>query len=155
MSALPTCHEHVEAVPAWYPTDGGMERAVVFEPGYICPVQTGHGHGRHGMNIRWLLRGPKGAAQLLIYTGWMPGQMHMTRSLADLHPMAADLGYHARVPQYEDQWSPGDCEYLGTPCYYDGSSLAADSVFLAFTKAGESAIWSALAERYDGIRDQL
>jgi hypothetical protein len=149
-----TCHRHPpEITLAFYPAEDGLERAVVFEPGYICTTSGPHGHGRHGMNIRWILRGPKGAITFLVFTGWLPGREEMGLDAGAHSPMAADLGYYARVSQYEGNFAREDCECTGGTCYYDGSGMAASDLFKRFTTEGEAAIWAALASRYDSLSD--
>lgn len=142
-----------EALTEWYPRPDGTERAVVFAPGYLDTRTGPHTFGKHGMEIRWLLRGPRGAAQFMIYTDWVPGQEGGDSRTAALFPIAVDLGYHALVPQYEGQEDYGrqDCDILGGQCYYDGSGMAAERVLPVFIREGESAIWAALEARYEDI----
>jgi hypothetical protein len=94
-------------------------------------IDPGKNFGIHGMNLRFVLIGPKGAAQFLIYTNWMlpsnrPTFEKVFRSL--LEPLPADVGYHAYVPQYEEHtFITESCDYLGGRlCYYGGSGLQAD-----------------------------
>lgn len=139
----------IRVTPTWYQVDG-FERAVVFEPGFSDPGPRGPNWcGKHGMDMRFLLRGPKGVAQFLIFTGWVPGD----ETTLELYPSGADVGYHARVAQYEDQWGQTDCEYLSGPCFYDGSSLAAVDLLDRFKVMGESVVWEELQEVHDRIEE--
>ena len=62
--------------------------------------------------------------------------------------MAADLGYHALVPQYEEQ-AERDCCYTSSgKCYYDGSGLNAELLVENFISQGEPYLWSALEAYY-------
>lgn len=137
---------------AWRPDPDapGFEQAVIFEPGYS---NVAEGYGKHGMGIRFLLRGPKGVAQFLMNTGWVPGEKGVPARLAEYYPSAWDLGYHARVPQYEgaEQYGTQPCDYLGAECWYDGSGLNADPVLAAFIAEGEPAVWRALRNQHDGL----
>ncbi len=147
--------------PEWFPRPDGLERAVVFQPGYNSGTRE---YGVHAMEVRWLLRGPNGAAQFLVYTGWTPGHLSPGMGLqpegcppmpARQYPTGADLGYHALVPQYEGHEDYGrlDCDVLpGGACYYDGSGLAADRLAKEFVTRGEPAVWAALEERYAGLK---
>lgn len=134
----------------WFPRPGGLERAVAFEPGYN---DRGGPYGVHGMDIRWMLRGPKGAVQFLMSTGWVPGEKGVPPQISDLYPSGSDLGYHARVPQWEGQEIYGheSCDVLGGRCYYDGSGLAARDLLREFTREGERVIWTALEARYAAL----
>lgn len=151
----------VVAEPEWFPRPDGLERAVVFGPGYNS-AQTGNPHadfGVHGMEIIWYLRGPLGVAQFMLYTDWIPGTLRPGHGLPPAgmsfpridYPMGADLGYHAPVPQWEGQeeYRRDDCRLLpGGTCYYDGSGMAAERVAKEFVLAGEPAVWAALEDRY-------
>lgn len=137
----------VIATVAWYRA-GDAERAVIFQPGYRTDRAS---YGRHGMEVKWLLRGPKGVTQFLVMTGWEPGlgrDEHEVRA-----PMGADLGYHALHRQYEGAPDGDACEYLGgRVCFYDGSGLAADKLLARFLIEGEDVIWRTLAERHDDLK---
>jgi len=149
----PACCGQAEAEVRWFPHNDVLQRAVVFEPGFACPVTGGHGHGIHGMQIRWLLRGPRGAVQFLVFTDWVPGRK-TDPATAFMFPMGADLGYHAVVPQYEGDSGPRPCEYLpGGQCYCDGSGLQAMDLMPEFIAWGEPAIWAVLEERYASLEE--
>ena len=110
--------------------------------------------GIHGMNLKFLLKGEKGAIQFVIYTNWMlPKNRRRWDEEVKAHllqPMAADVGYHSPIALYEGQEQITDeCPYLdGKPCYYDGSSTYAETVFDRFVTEGENAVWEVLEEEY-------
>lgn len=139
------------ARPVWYRA-GDMERAVVFQPGYRTDRKS---FGLHGMEITWLLRGPRGVTQFVLNTGWVPGEKGTSVRLADYYPSGVDLGYHALCPQYEgaEDYGRDDCAYLaeGQKCFYDGSGLNADALVPRFRIEGEAAIWRELAEEHDRL----
>lgn len=131
---------------------------ITFEPGHdcirfkckwghaACRPEEGGSHGIHGLEIRFLVVGEEGAVQFLLYTGWPPepktGPQHSGR-------VPADLGYHARTPQYEGQSSMGPCGFLeGDECYYDGTSLGADEPFRILCNDGDEALWAFLEAEY-------
>jgi len=144
-----------------------MEHIIKFESGYDCikfecinsspgcQPDSGGSHGRHGLNIRFVVKGPLGAVQFLLFTGWMPQRAE--RGPAGLHiadwggryMMPADLGYHSPAPRYEDHRSMGPCEFLGgQPCYYDGSGLNANDAMYALVNGGDEALWAFLEAYY-------
>lgn len=115
-------------------------------------------YGIHGVSLRFLLRGPNGVVQFVIYTNW---QLPHVRREFDAkasnhnhflcHPQPADIGYHSYVPTYEGQTSMGSsCEYLGgVECFYDGSTLYADDVFKIMVEKGGEAMWAELEAYYE------
>ena len=145
----------------WFPRPDGLERAVVFQPGYNSGSRE---YGVHGMEIRWLLRGPNGAAQCVFFTDWTPGELKPGHGLPPRgypplprrqYPMGADLGYHALVPQYEGQenYARADCDVIpGGICYYDGSGMASELLAKEFTEHGEPVIWAALEAQYADLK---
>jgi hypothetical protein len=87
-----------------------LQREIEFEPGYDKRnPDPDKNYGIHGMNMRFLLKGKLGTVQLLIYTNWQVPSVNknidqfekVSRFL--IEPMAADIGYHSRIPQYEGQ----------------------------------------------------
>lgn len=134
----------------WRPIADGFETAVVFEPGWND--RDGQ-HGVQGMDIRFLLRGPKGAAGFLMTSGWVPGEKGVNPSVATLFPMAMDVSYHAHSPQHDGhEQATAKCPYLdGQRCFSSGSFLAADPILEAFIVRGETVVWEALRERHDEL----
>lgn len=115
------------------------------------------GYSCHGVEVRFIVIGAKGAVQFVLYTNWMPSHMRHQGSRLDrvqrclAEPMPCDLGYHSPTPMYEDQTAVSEtCEYLGgAPCYYDGSSLNAEDPFDVLTDDGEDALWKFLELFYE------
>lgn len=109
-------------------------------------------YGVHGVDLRFVLKGAKGAVQFVLYTGWM--LPHVTKEfeakgLKMTNPLPADLGYHSHVPMYEGQSVIEDhCSYIGGPCYYDGSGLNAEPVFDTLLSEGSDGVWRKLEEYY-------
>lgn len=85
--------------------------------------------------------------------------------------MGFDFGTHTAWPQFDDQEvvhptkmrktgdgpldiafdkigkEPPVCEYIGVPCYCDGSALYADKVMRILVEKGDEAVWRLLEER--------
>jgi hypothetical protein len=156
MERRPVPREGSVSKPTWYPDPErpGFERAIEWVQGYDDQPYGPKSYGQHGMDLRFLLRGPKGVTQFLVSTGWVPGKKGVPASLADYFPSATDIGYHAMTPQWEGQEEYGrECEYLGgRTCYYDGSGLSAEPILDAFIRRGDAAVWTALHEWHDGLK---
>lgn len=141
--------------PEWFPRPDGLERAVVFQPGY----NGDRNYGVHGMEITWYLRGPKGCVYITVsVSSWIPGQLGPGHGLApagypsrapEQHPHGFGMRSCTPVPQYEGQSpSQDDCPLIGAPCYADTWFGGADEPAREFTEHGESVMWAALEERY-------
>jgi hypothetical protein len=136
---------------------GEYERLVEWTPAFDKrSADPTRNYGVHGMNLRFVLIGPRGAAHFLLYTAF---HLRGVRRYLDDHeqpwngtykPLPCDLGAHSRVPMYEGQEvaTTGDCEYIGGPCYSDGSTTHADAAFDAFVERGEEALWEVLEWTY-------
>ena len=120
----------------------GFIRSVHFEPGYVCDVPRMH--GRHGMQLRFVLASEFGAVQFLLYlSDWLPGSVDVIGNIDGRHgTMSADLGHHWPTPTYDGEIAAGACEYLaGAECFYDGSGLNAASVLSTLVTDGIEAMW--------------
>lgn len=105
-------------------------------------------YGIHGVNIRFVLQGPGGATQFLLFTNWHLPEVEIDSQ----EPMPADLGYHSPTPRYEGQDHNAVCDLLGmTGCYYDGSGLRAEPVYEALLREGSDGVWRILEEEYDSL----
>jgi len=146
-----------------------VERIVRFEAGYDCMTfeckfksdrcipNQGGSHGKHGITIRFVVKGEAGAIQFCIYTGWMPqhakvslGSRYVSDWSDGCKVMPADIGYHSKKPMYEGQTSVTEsCEFCdGEPCYYDGSSLNAQNPMYTLVNRGGEALWEYLEQYY-------
>jgi hypothetical protein len=105
-------------------------------------------YGCHGMNLRFLLHGPKATIQFVIFTGWLPTWEPHDDLFKGHEVLPADLGYHADKQQYSEQSSMKcDCRPAGV-CFYDGSGLSAYDAFKIFVSKGEEAMWKHLEDYY-------
>lgn len=145
----------------------GWTRQVEFEPGYDCIddypkcwTTMGSGrHGRHGMNLRFLLGTEEGVVQfLMVASDWLPGSLDFGSTkdgVAKHGVMAADLGHHWTRPTYESQDGGDACEYLhGARCFYDGSGLNAGPVLERFLREGLDGVWQELEEYHRYCSEQ-
>lgn len=138
-----------------------FERIVTFAPAYDNrDPDPKKNYGIHCVTLRMVLKGPLGAVQFVLYTGWY---FHTITETGDPicgyrvndsqrldKPLPADLGYHSFVPMHEGQEPMGPCEYLnGKPCYYDGSCLNAERIFYVLIREGDEGVWRELEAYYE------
>jgi len=115
-------------------------------------------YGIGSMTLRFLLSGPNGGAQFVVYTG-----MHLPHVAEELwatprsehynpfEPMGVDIGYHDYRPHYEGQKSL-ECDLLpGGRCFYDGTGLGASDFLPTFLAGGDEVVWPMLVERYTSL----
>ncbi len=129
-------------------TGADFERQITFRAAYDKrdPDPTKN-YGIHSVEIRFLLKGPKGATQFLFYTGWFLPEVRKP-GLSNDYPMPVDLGYYSLTPQYEND-QPFDCDLFPSgKCYYDGSSLNAEPVFERLLREGHEGVWAELEDFY-------
>lgn len=134
-----------------------LRREIQWQPGYDYRNNPEKRQfGCHGMNIRWLLIGPLGAVQFLIYSSWLPSWVESGPwgNTIDTHddrvfgPMGADLGHHWSTPTYEDEGCQ-KCDILpGGECFYDGSGMAADDLLGVLLTEGHEAVWCRMESEY-------
>jgi hypothetical protein len=109
-------------------------------------------YGIHCAGLCFYVKGPLGAVQFVMYTGWFLPQNAESMSserLRSVYPMAADLGYHSPKPRHKGQTlAQKDCEILHSPCYYDGSGLNAEPIMAKLIAEGSEAVWQALEAYY-------
>jgi hypothetical protein len=110
-------------------------------------------YGIHGLDVWFILKGPKGATQFAVtFPVYLP---HVERESASWkykpEIMGTDVGYHAKEPQFEGH-AAMPCNLFGGECYYDGSSLRADDwakeIFAIRGEGPENEIWRRLKVEY-------
>jgi hypothetical protein len=68
-------------------------------------------------------------------------------------PMGYDVGYHDIKRHFKGQHvSKDNCDWIGRPCYGDGSALQSDRFMDMLLRQGDEAIWTALEEEYKQLR---
>ena len=133
-----------------------FERITRWQPAYDKrDADPAKNYGIHGMTLRFILKGERGATQFVIYTNWHLRHIQderdgRQRHHFSCHPMPADLGYHSPTALYEGQTGRGDCDLLPDgKCFYDGSTLNAEPVYWRFVAEGEDAVWAELEDYYN------
>jgi hypothetical protein len=130
-----------------------LERLVTFLPAYDKRAPSpSKDYGIHGVELRMVVKGPKGATQFVLYTNWqLP---HVTKEFDHrsdhifCHPDPADLGYHAVEQRYPEQHRQ-ECDLLPEGyCYYDGSGLNAEAVYTTLLEKGSDGVWETLENYY-------
>lgn len=119
-------------------------------------------YGIHGLDIFFILKGPRGAIQFAVtFPQYLPHVQAEFDARADRprsfdRIMGFDVGYHALEPQYEGQSSMGSCDlfpHLESGCFYDGSSLRADDwvkeIFSIRGENPENRLWEKLEHEYE------
>ena len=139
-----------------------MERVIEVTPAFDKRnVDPKKDYGIHGAELWFYLIGERGAIQFGIYTNWfLPHVQDEVDSRIPDHrfpwlshkPSPCDIGYHSRVPQYDDAKPLTDnCPIIGGVCYYDGSSLQAEDVFKIMVEGGSDALWAEMERRYNEL----
>lgn len=133
-----------------------MKREITITPAFDKrDSDPSRNYGIHGCDMRFYLTGEKGVIQFVLSTNWhLP---HVHEELAGRRagwlckPMPVDLGYHSSVPMYEGQSLLTECcEVLGgRPCYYDGSTLNAESIYEIMLREGSEGVWRELERYYE------
>lgn len=137
------------------------ERIIKFAPAYDKrDPDPSKDYGIHGVTLTFVLKGAEGAVDFVLYTNWMlphvqeeqdgrmsPGFVHLM-----CHPIPADLGYHSPRPirEWQDGGAPSqaECNWLGAPCWYDGSTLNAEPVYRRLLEEGDEGVWAELEDYY-------
>jgi hypothetical protein len=127
----------------------GLEHSVRFEKGYdcirfecindspSCKHGSGGTHGKHGMNISFIVKGDEGAIQFVIYTGWIPQ-----------HAKKSTIGT-LNIRKWSEEPPFDSCDLCDDePCYYDGSSLNAELPMYVLVNGGDEALWKYLEDYY-------
>lgn len=133
-----------------------MERTIEWRPAWDKrSSDPNKNYGIHGVEMVWLVNGPEGIIQWVVFTGW--NLKHVQEELdrrhqriphLTCHPQPADLGYHSPKPMYEGQTKMDQCAYLPEGCYYDGSSLNAHPLYWLLVEKGAEAVWAELEDYY-------
>jgi hypothetical protein len=118
-------------------------------------------YGIHGVELHFIVKGPSGAVQFVIYTNWHLPHVHQELvnkcnpvtpygRHCSLAPMAAHVGYHSPIAMYKGQKSlTSSCPYTGgRKCYSDGSSLNAEQYFNILVAEGHESLWKSLDKYY-------
>lgn len=136
-----------------------MERIIEFSPAFDKRHKDpSKNYGIHGVEIRFVLKGQRGAVQFLVFSNWyLPNvvEEHKYDQFGRWQPMGADVGYHSKRPMYDEQHQY-DCPYVeGGKCYYDGSGLAGEEMLRTLIAEGGDAVWKGLETYYTDVFGEL
>jgi len=140
-----------------------FEKTIIFRPAFDKrDPDPSKNYGVHGVEVSFVLKGPKGVTHFLIITDWHLPHVQKEKDIVlklrpfDLQPMGADICYHSPKPLYKGQdVCTQNCEFLnGKPCYYDGTSLGASDFIPTFLAGGSDAAWKMLEARYHETFDK-
>src|SRR5438309_1017514 len=131
-----------------------LERIVEWEPAFDRrDPDPNKNYGIHGVSVQFILKGPKGATQFVLFTNWHLANVQkeldsktVPKQFTHLHchPLPADVGYHSLTRRHNYQ-EERDCTYTVTgKCYYDGSGLRAYDVYKRLVEHGDKGVWEAL-----------
>ena len=138
-----------------------FERVVEFQPAFDKrdPNPTKN-YGISSMRIRFLLKGEKGIIQFYVLTNlYLPEvseeykklgkDLNMFGNFSGWLPM--DIGYHSKEKMYDSQ-EEMDCDLLESKkCYYDGSTLRAETPMNILVREGTEGLWKFLEEEYKNV----
>lgn len=113
-------------------------------------------YGIHGAEIIFTLIGDSGAVTFLLYTNWhLPHIVEEFQCRPDhiiCRPLPADIGYHSPCPMYKGQKPRNKvCEYIGVPCYQDGSIGYAEEFYQELITKGTKGLWKKMKGYYKDI----
>lgn len=139
-----------------------LERIVNFHGAWdLTRPEPSRNYGIHSMEIRFAVKGQKGAVTMNVTTKWYLPQNISTayRMYTKGYPFdgpkelmlpdITDIGYHSKQPQYSNQEPIGNCTLTDGPCYYDGTSLWGNEAWrLGFLHGGTDWLWPKLEDLY-------
>jgi hypothetical protein len=101
----------------------------------------------------WIVRGPKGAVDLLL--DWLPYDSNIMGSLGQTPDgyYPSDLGYHkaTRGEGKRDEYRSFNswCFVTGGKCSYDGTTMGAMGLYSGLLTHGEEWLWTELEKLYE------
>ena len=109
-----------------------------------------------------ILKGKKGAVHFIYGTGMYLDKTHKYWNNKGLHEengtpdyMGYDVGYHTAYPHYKEQTKQSEkCEWIGGPCYCDGSAMRGDEFMKILIEKGSDEIWKLLEEDYNALEEK-
>ena len=138
-----------------------FERIVKFSPPFDKRSKVpGKNYGMGSMKIWFILKGKKGAVQILLSTALYTQNIVLEYAQKQDNYIAKqdtfdcwDVGFHSKKrPEYMDTSQKNECDIFGK-CYYDGSSLRGehDKVPKIFLEKGEEGIFKYLEKYYKEV----
>lgn len=132
-----------------------LERITILKPAFDkrSPIPEKN-YGIGNVKCLMVLKGKKGAVHFIFGTGMYLAETHRKWlvNFPDHDPvqyMGYDVGYHSPTPDFENQIKSQDkCEWIGKPCYCDGSAMRADKWMDILVRQGSEKIWEMLEKDY-------
>lgn len=135
-----------------------FEKVVIFEPAYDKRnPDPAKNYGLHGVNLRFVLKGEKGAVHFCVFTNWHLPEVteefkNKPRGYTWWEPKPSDISYHSKTRLNEWDYEHENCTWLdGKTCYTDGSSLYAEKPFETLIREGSEGLWKFLEDYYNNI----
>lgn len=113
-------------------------------------------YGVHGMELYFILQGPKGAITWTFCTGMQLPHVAEEMRAKDYpqKPYGGGISYHSRQPHHEGQ-EAGSCTILPEKkCYCDSSYLDGNNLGDKFIVEGEDVVWAKLQEWYNDLPEK-
>lgn len=114
--------------------------------------------GVHGLDIHFVLIGPKGAVNWTFFTGCVLDKtIEWWKDRGDIDPrfkgwMGTELRYHSPKPMFENQTVCKDvCDWLGVPCYTDAGYIMGGDMEQPFLMDAEDYVWKRLENHYNDM----
>lgn len=141
----------------------GLERETVWQAAWDRrDPNPSKNYGIHGVEVSWIVKGPKGGICWSIFTHWM--LPHVTREahnatqrldVSDValrcryEPTGAGIEYHSIKQRYKGQEQRTGCLLVpGGVCYSDTAFTAGDDLLKLLIEQGGEAVWKDLESRY-------
>lgn len=135
-----------------------MQKTITLTPAYDRRnPDPAKNYGQHGVDLWFVLRGPKGAITFRLFTDWLLPHVAKElkakghRPLSDWEPEVAGVTFHSLGPRPNNEAVPqGPCEWLGgQPCHSHMSSVIHEKEIAArLLKEGSDGVWAALEDYY-------
>ena len=135
-----------------------LEKITIFKPAFDKrdPDPT-KSYGIGAVKCFMVLKGKKGAVHFVFSTGMYLPETHrgwLSKPEFSIHDavkyMGFDVGYHSPCPMFDNQKiSQEKCDWIGKPCYFDGSALRADKFMDTLIRKGSDSIWEMLEQDYN------
>lgn len=120
------------------------------------PDLGGGSHGRGSGRETWIVRGEGLAVCWTFSNGvYLPESIEAMGGIGPERPGFGSVSYHAATQLGDHDGRHPDCDWLGMPCWHDGSFVDADRYAELHASEGEEAAWQALEDYWQATFNQL